>query len=447
MKKKILISYILICIVLSFETIFIVNAVDNLENENNYSLEYNKGEQKEIDNIPNIGCKAVYIAEPKTGKIIYEKNSHEKMYPASTTKILTALVVLEQCQLSDTAVVSKNAISLVPNDYANAKLQVDEKLCISDLLYALLVQSANEAANVLAEHVSGSIESFMDKCNTRAEELGCEQLHFVNPNGIHDNDHYCTAYDLYLIAKECQKYDIFNEIVKTESFTLPATNMYSRNDRTFENTNSMILPKSTSYYYQYCTGIKTGHTDPAGECLIASSSRDNLDLISVVLGGATKNSNGLNDRFIDTKQLFDFTYNNYSNKKVVEKNQTVTNINVKKATKKTSSLDVIVNNNISSVMPNDIDAGNIIKEININDDISAPIKQGEVIGKITYKVDGLNYTTDLIASHEVKKKPYWIFNALVIFTVIILFWLITKMKNRKKRKKYHKGKKKHVGYM
>lgn len=221
----------------------------------------------------SICCKAAYVAEPNTGKVIYEKNAHEALYPASTTKILTALVTMENCRMTDTAVVSQHALDLVPSGYSNAKLQAGEEFTIRDLLYALLIPSANEAANVLAEHVSGSIEDFAALCNKRAKELGCETLHFVNPNGMHNEDHYCSAYDLYLIAKECRKNEIFNEIVKTKTYSLPSTKVYP-GTRTLKTTNEMLLPGT--YYYSYCTGIKTGHTTPAGECLVASSEYNNI---------------------------------------------------------------------------------------------------------------------------------------------------------------------------
>ncbi len=161
-----------------------------------------------------------------------------------------------------------------------------------NLLYALILPSANEAANVLAEHVSGSVESFAQLCNDRAKQLGCETLHFTNANGMQDENYYCSAYDLYLIAKECRKHEIFNDIVKTKTYTLPSTDIYP-NKRTIKTTNELLL--SGKYNYEYCTGIKTGYTTLAGECIVASSSCNNMDLISVVLGGKQVNDKGLND--------------------------------------------------------------------------------------------------------------------------------------------------------
>ena len=433
MTNKVLINILIIFMILSSICVYAENDND-FNYKSNITFEYISKDQKILDNIPKVGCKAVYVAEPTTGKIIYEKNAHEKMYPASTTKILTALVVLENCKLTDTATVSKRALSLVPSGYSNAKLQVGEIITISDLLYALLLPSANEAANVLAEHVSGSVEAFAELCNNRAKELGCENLHFVNPNGIHNEDHYCTAYDLYLIAKECRKYDAFNEIVKTKSFTLPATNIYTKDDRTFNNTNELLL--LGKYYYENCTGIKTGFTTPAGQCLIASSSYNNIDLISVVLGGGT-NSQGYNERFYDTKNIFEFAYENYSFKEIAEYGYVVAKVDVGKATKETSSLDIIVDSSISTIVPNDLDKDNIYSSISINNEIVAPIQQNQVLGQITYYADGLTYTTNLIASHPVEKIPYAKYNSIVIsiaiVTIVIFIFLLVVFKKYKKK--------------
>ena len=397
----------------------------------NVTITYKPEEQKELS-IPSLGSKAVYIAEPTTGKVIYEKNAHEVRYPASTTKILTALLVLENCKLDDVVTISQNAVSLVPDGYSNANLRPGEEHTVKDLLYALMLPSANEAANALAEHISGSVEAFAELSNKRAKELGCENLHFVNPNGIHDDNHSCTAYDLYLIAKECQKYDIFNEVVTTKTYTLPSTPQFP-GTRTLKNTNDMLSPGT--YYYENCTGIKTGTTTPAGQCLVASSSKDGINLISVVLGGGT-NAKGLADRFYDTKELFEFTYNNYSVKEIANYGDKVATLNVGKATKETSELDVIVDTDISTIVPNDLEKNNIKSEINFKDDIVAPIKQNEVLGTVSFSADGLIYTTNIIASHPVEKLPYWLYNiiAAISIIVILLLLLIVLIKTQKKNR-------------
>ena len=417
MKKKILLIILLAIMII---TPIGVYADSNTEYVPTVTLEYDQSAQSMPDNIPDVGSKAVYIANPVTGKVIYEKNAHEKMYPASTTKILTALVTMENCEMTDTAVVSQTALDLVPEGYSNANLQVGEEHTIEDLLYALLLPSANEAANVLAEHVSGSVEDFAELCNKRAKELGCENLHFVNANGMHDENHYCSAYDLYLIAKECQKYEVFNEIVRTKTYTIPATEIYPE-ERTIKNTNELLFPGT--YYYSNCTGIKTGHTTPAGECLVASSSFDNIDLICVVLGGELVNSKGLNDRFYDSKSLFEYTYENYSVKTLAEKGDIVATLDVGRATDETRKLEVVVDTDISTIVPNDINKENVAATISLLDNIKAPIEENQVLGQITIHADGLNYTTNIVASHEVVPIKLILY-AIFCFSCIVLAFII-----------------------
>ncbi len=431
MKKTFIISLLIICMLI-FPIICYAEEVDTLEYIPNITFKYYPEKQKELEGLPLLGCKAIYIAEPITGKVIYEKNAHEELYPASTTKILTALLVLENCKMEDTTIVSQRAISLVPEGYSNANLQVGEELTIKDLLYALLLPSANEAANVLAEHVSGSVEAFAELCNNRAKELGCEKLHFVNPNGIHETNHVCTAYDLFLVARECQKHELFNEIVKTTSYTLPSTDIYP-GKRTIKTTNDLLVPGT--YYYEYCTGIKTGTTTPAGQCLVASSSKDGINLISVVLGGRT-NIKGLAERFYDTKELFEFTYNSYSIKEICEQGKKVASLEVGKGTKDTKLLDVVIDTDISTIVPNSLDVENLQALVDLKEDIQAPIAKNQVLGQVSYNADGLIYTTNIIANSSVEKIPYTLYMAIIlgvfVFTIIIMIIVIVKSKKKRK---------------
>ena len=395
---------------------------------------YRPEEQETPGDLPQIGCRAAYVADPVSGKVFFEKNAHQKMYPASTTKLLTALLVLENCELDELAVVSQRALSLVPDGYVRANLQAGEKLTVRSLLGALLIPSANDAAFVLAEHVAGSVEAFAAQSNQRAKELGCEMVHFVNPNGIHSSDHYCTAYDLYLIAKACQQYDVFNTIVTSPSFSLPATNAYGRTDRTFQNTNK-LLDTASAYYYAGCTGIKTGHTDEAGECLVSGCFSENINLLSVVLGGKIRGS--ANDRFADTVQLFDFVYDHYAFKLIADKREQLREICIDNATKDTAMLDVRIGTDISCVAPNKITPENVDTRISLPENLKAPIQQNQVLGTVSYRVDGLIYATNLIAGHAVEKKPYWLYNLLVFLGAVLLvflLWLLVKKREKEKRR-------------
>ena len=428
MRKKILAAVLALCLVLSPITVFADAA--------GVTYEYIKNGQRAAAGVPEISCKAAYIADPVSGKVFYEKRAHEKMYPASTTKILTALVVLENCDLNETATVSQKAIDMVPWDGSSAYLMAGEEFSVYVLLQALLIRSANEAANALAEHVSGSVEAFAELCNERAKELGCEKLHFVNPNGLHDSDHYCTAYDLFLIARECQKYDVFNEIVSTKYFTVPGTSVYQNSDRTFKNTNKMIMPQYKNYYYPYCTGIKTGNTTPAGRCLVASCTKDDMELICVVMGGEF-NEAGLSERYLDSAELFDYVYGNYSYQTIDEKGGVKATIRVKKATRKTAELDVITGTDITGILPNGYDKSLIINEINIDDALCAPIAESQAVGTITYTADGVKYTAELLASHAVEKSHFatGILIALLITAAIAVIVLIITMRIKKPKAK------------
>ena len=211
----------------------------------------------------NVNANAALIIETNTGKVIYEKDGDEQNYPASVTKILTAIVVLENCGLDDVATASESAINQIPDGYVVAPLRVGEEMKIKDLLYALMLKSANDAAYVLAEHVGENVDFFADMMNQKAKEIGCTGSHFVNPNGIHNERHYTTANDMYLIAKYAMQNETFAEIVYTLEYTLPSTNKYEAEDRVMKNTNSFINPNS-SFYNKNVRGIKTGTTAQAG---------------------------------------------------------------------------------------------------------------------------------------------------------------------------------------
>ena len=157
----------------------------------------------------NLNSEAAILVEVSTGRILYEKNSTKQLYPASTTKILTAILVLENCDLDEKVTVRETALNNIPSGYVTCNLQIGEQLTVNDLLYALMIPSANDAAYVLAEHVGGSVEGFSAMMNDKARALGCKTTHFVNPNGIHDDSHYSTAYDLYLIADYAMKNETF----------------------------------------------------------------------------------------------------------------------------------------------------------------------------------------------------------------------------------------------
>lgn len=257
----------------------------------------------------NITAPSAILIEKKSGDILYQREAYTPMYPASTVKIMTAIIVFENCDLDEPVTVSQNAISSVPYSYTVADLQAGEILSVQDLLYAMLIPSGNDAANALAEYVGGNIQNFAAMMNKKAIELGCKNTNFTNPNGVHDANMHTTAYDLSLIAKYAMDIDEFRTIVSTPVYTLPSTNIYPNSDRVFKNSNHLIHPDSP-HYYEYATGIKTGYTNPAQNCLVAGAMKDNVEFICVILG-STANNVTEQSKFSDAKTLFEFGYTYY----------------------------------------------------------------------------------------------------------------------------------------
>lgn len=375
----------------------------------------------------NINAESAILIDGDTGKVLYEKSAYEKRAPASTTKIMTALLALEHCKPTDVATVTSEAITSVPSGYSTDLLKMGEELTIKDLLYALLLPSSNESANVLAIHIAGSIDSFASMMNTKAMELGCKNTHFVNPNGVHDDNHYSTAYDLSLIAKEAMKNDIFKQIVSTASYTLPNSNKYSRIDRTLITTNDLIKKQSDNYY-EYAIGIKTGFTTPAKNCLVSSATKDGKTLIAVVLRSSTDNN-----RYNDTKTLFNYGFDNFSKKDIVKAGSTIKTIDVKNATSATKNLNLVAETGINTIVTNDKLNDTIEPQINLNEHLQAPIKKNSIIGTATYAVDNIKYTINLKAGNEVKKS-YTLYLVIAIAIIALLFILFEKPSKKKKRK-------------
>lgn len=379
----------------------------------------------------SIKAKAALMVEVNTGKVIYENNAEEQNYPASVTKILTAIIVLENCKLDDTATVSSNALSNIPSAYVVAPLYVGEKMKIEDLLYALLLKSSNDAAYVLAEHVGGSVEGFSDMMNKKAEEIGCKNSHFVNPNGIHNSNHYTTAYDMYLISKYAMQNEEFVKIVSTYQYTLPATNKYTKSDRVMTNTNSFVNPKS-GYYDKDVKGIKTGTTDEAGNCLITDTVKDGFDVITVVLGADTKES-----KFAETSKMMEYMFNNYTLTEIHKKGDIIKNIEVAKATDDTKKLNLSISDDITVLNNVSINAKEIEPQIVLNENITAPISKGQELGTIKYNVDGIEYSAKLLAENDVVLKTHYveiIIGCGVAFLVVCIVLSSSKKKKRRRKR-------------
>ena len=381
------------------------------------------------------------LMDYQTGKILMQKDMNKKLYPASTTKILTAIIAIENLNLTDSLTASKSAVMAIPSGYSNAGIKAGEVLSVSDLLDMFLIHSANEIGYIFGEQISGSIEKFADLMNQKAIEIGCTNTHFTNPSGIHDINHYSTAYDMALIARYCMNNETFKNIVNKKNCKVSATELYPQ-ERFYKNTNSLLDSSNKHYYYEYATGIKTGFTTQAKNCLIASASKDGLNLIAVMLG-AEATENGLSGRYTDAKNLFNYGFENYEKKEFLQSNSIVKKLKIKNATKDTKELNLVAKSSLSTIFNINFDTSSLNPIIEINQNISAPISKDAILGKITYTIDGISYSSDLIASSDVIKSN--ILEILIqIVSAIILLIILTNILhhkyfiNKKKKKKRHK---------
>lgn len=389
----------------------------------------------------SIHAPVALLMDSTTGKILYQKDAHKRMYPASTTKIMTAILALENCKLTDVAKVSYNAIFSVPVGYSNANLQLDEELTIEQLLFVLLIPSANDAANVLAEHIAGSVESFATMMNTKAKELGCEDTHFVNPNGVHNEDHYSSAYDLALMGQYAMKNEIYQKLAMETKYTLPVTNKYDKADRIFNTTNKLVNPKSDQYY-EFATGIKTGYTVAAKNCIVASAKKEDLALIAVILCADNDASTKVN-KFNDCISLFDYGFENYAMKKLAQKDEVYKVISPSNATKETKQLNVLYENTLSALVAKSDMNKEFSPEVELDKNIKAPISKGSVVGKLSYTIDDIKYTTNLIAGQDIVSNStleILIKIALLILALCLIRKAIVYSNQKNYKRKKGKGK-------
>lgn len=377
---------------------------------------------------------AAVLIDSNTGKVLYEKDADKKMYPASTTKIMTAILTIENCNLDDIVKVNYNAISTIPSGYSTAELITDEELTIKQLLEVLLVHSANDAANVLAMHVGGSIDSFVSMMNSKAQELGCNNTNFTNAYGLQDENHYSTAHDLSLIAQYCMKNSTFRSFVSQPSCTITATNKHDV--RKFNNTNDLIR-SSSSYFCDYCIGIKTGYTKEAKNCLISAANKNGFEVIGVVLG-ADLTENNLSARYVDTVQMFEYAYNTYAIKKLAVKDDVITQTTIYNGTKDTKNLDVLLSKDITALVNLSNSEDSITPTITLDGNLSAPLSAGTIVGSVSYTVGDSTYTADLIAAHDVEKSDFLILIFMIILIITILFTLFKLIRNSTRKNKLEK---------
>lgn len=358
--------------------------------------------------------------------VVAQKNQDMIKYPASLTKIVTAIVTLEkEPDLSREVTVSRNAIeSLYGTGAQVAGLEIGDTITIEQLLYLTMVHSACDACQVLGEAVSGTVEAFVQEMNDWALSVGCENTHFVNPDGLHDENHYTTASDMAKITLKALENEMFDKIASTVHYEYNGTNFY--------HTNLMLQSGFLSYYYPYAKGIKTGSTEQAGYCVITKASKGGYNYLAIVLDAPIEMIDGYKTKcsFVDAGTLFEWAFNSLKYETVVHKNDIAYEVPVKDG-KDADTVQLVIKDDVSTLVPASLDpSGVMIKAIDPPETLNAPVMKDDVICKaeIIY-ADKTIATVDLVAAKTVELSTFLkIINALKRFftnkIVIAVFILL-----------------------
>ena len=411
---------------------------------------------------PDILAKAALLVDANTGEVVYGKNEHQELYPASLTKIMTALVPLEAVDAGEVTMdqpltATATALSGLSSDGSSAGIKVGETMPVRDLLYCMLVVSANEACDVLAEAVSGSVNAFVSAMNDKAAELGCENTHFANPNGLHDPQHYTSAWDMYLITKAAMEYPDFMTICDTAATTIPATNMSG--ERNLYTTNHLLSNwRVIGYRNTEAHGIKTGSTDAAGHCLVSSATRGSLSFISVILGADRVEENGVGNirSFSETTRMFNYGFDNFTYKTIIDPDEPIQEVPV--TLSKLDHVTVHPAREIEVLMPNGLNAEDLERKVTLYDDpVEAPVSTGDVLGTLELSYDGKVYATvNLLAMRDVdadRLMTLWrdvkdffsktsVRVAIIVLVVLLVVFLVWKLLLSRRRYRYGRS----VGY-
>lgn len=402
-----------------------------------------------------VNAKAALLVDTAGDVVLYDKNAHKTMYPASITKVMTALVVLDavesgKIRMDQMVTASEGAFFDMEPDGSTAGIKPGEAMSVKDLIYCMMLVSANEACNILAEAVSGNVKDFMVLMNQKAAQLGMKDTHYVNTSGLHNPDHYTTAWDIYLLAKEALKNETLMTVCNTLAYTVPPTNMAG--ERELHTTNSLISNwRILGYLYDGAEGIKTGTTEEAGNCLLSSAVRGGRRLVCVVLG--CDGSGDVIESYSDSARLYDYGFDNFSMRTVLTDDEMIKEVPVA-LSKETNYVVVHPARDAEAILPNDIDVSatstDLTRTVTLTAETAyAPIATGDVLGEITITYgDQVCAKVPLLAQYDVSASKFltakyqliqFLSQTIVqicivlLAILILLFWIWWKFLRRKRR--------------
>lgn len=382
---------------------------------------------------PSLNARSAILIDAKTGNVLFEKEATKKMYPASTTKIVTAMLALEkvakgEISLDQPITYTETANATMDPDGSNIALKVGEQMILGDLLKGLLLASGNDAAAIIAEYIGGgSIDTFVASMNEKVKALGLEDTHFANPHGLHSEENYTTARDMAFIAREAMKNETFRSIVECAHIRLAATNMTE--ERYYINTNNLVSRMRYPYYfYDKATGIKTGSTSEAGYCLVSSAKDGAKEVIAVVF-----KSDDVSTSHNDSKNILEYGLTDFSSVRFAKVDDIYGEVKVKQSSDGTDHILLSAKDNLEILFPKNADSSQVEVVTDIPEKVYAPIKKGQEIGKVNFVYNSqVIGSIPLVATVDVKRHIFgfvmsfgewlWSFRTvkIIVYTVLAL---------------------------
>ena len=345
----------------------------------------------------SLAAETAVLIDAASGEILYDKDADKKMYPASITKLMTILLALENGKLTDEITFSHDAVYNIEPGSAHIAILEGETLTLEQVLRAIILRSANEASNGVAEYVDGSVEAFAKHMTERAKELGCTNTNFVNANGLFDENHYTTAHDMALIARELLKHEEYRSMMSETDYEIPPTNLQTET-RYLHGQHQMLNPNSI-YYYKDAIGGKTGYTVEAGNTLVTYAERDGLMLIAVVM-----KCNGA-EHYTDTAALFDYGFANYASVKIAAVSDYTSTVPVTETYNKKAvdlgKVTIAPSEDVYYTLPKGTDASAVTVKTDIPEGVEGTVKKGQTLGTLQLSYNGKTQTVDLIAQNAV----------------------------------------------